>query len=316
MTDANDSALIALLRGTTLLWTDIASRVKAAGSAVAVMNTELGHPDPRDDWGDDDVTPLELFPQQPTPEQTQRLQAAHEEAVTLLDQWRKQGLRFLSLLNSEYPQQLREIFDLPPFLFAQGTLVANDRGVSVIGSRLASHDGIEFAQHVSHMLVERHLTVIAGGAAGIDAAAHETAIKSGGRTVAFLGTGITQRYPAQNARLQNLIARHGALFSQFWPDQQPTKWTFPLRNASMSGYGIASIIVEAGEYSGTRIQARQAQAHGRPLIIRDTVVDHTKWASNLAGRPGVYVVQSVQDVSHVLDILQQQEQDLVSLLPV
>ena len=165
MTDANDSALIALLRGTTLPWTDIASRVKAAGSAVAVMNTELGHPDPRDDWGDDDVTPLALFPQQPTPEQTQRLQAAHEEAVTLLDQWRKQGLRFLSLLNPEYPQQLREIFDLPPFLFAQGTLVANDRGVSVIGSRLASHDGMQ-------PLMRRQSKVVGGQLPSLVQASH------------------------------------------------------------------------------------------------------------------------------------------------
>ena len=84
--------------------------------------------------------------------------------------------------------------------------------------------------------------------------------------------------------------------SQFYPDAPPTKQSFPMRNVTMSGLGRASIIVEAGEHSGTRIQARVAVEHGRPVILTDLVVKATTWAKALVNRPGVYVAGSTADV--------------------
>ncbi len=100
------------------------------------------------------------------------------------------------------------------------------------------------------------ITVISGLAAGIDTAAHVAALDAGGRTVAVLGTGINRVYPAANRELQERIACEGLVLSQFWPDAAATKKSFPLRNATMSGYGRVTIVGEAGETSGARIQAR------------------------------------------------------------
>src|ERR1700744_4410475 len=100
----------------------------------------------------------------------------------------------------------------------------------------------------------RHVTVVSGLARGIDTAAHRAALDAGGRTVAVIGTGIGRVYPAENRGLQNEIADRGLLISQFWPDAPPQKHTFLMRNATMSGYGLATVVVEAGEHSGARAQ--------------------------------------------------------------
>jgi DNA processing protein len=152
----------------------------------------------------------------------------------------------------------------------------------------------------AHLLVSQGLTVIAGLAAGIDTAAHRAALDGGGRTVAFLGTGITQSYPASNRTLQSEIAERGLLVSQVYPDAPPTKQSFPMRNATMSGYGLATIVIEAGEHSGTRIQARVAGEHGRPVILTDRVAATTTWGTALAERPNVYVVSSTAELARAI----------------
>jgi len=140
------------------------------------------------------------------------------------------------------------------------------------------------------------VTVIAGLAAGIDTAAHRAALDARGRTVAVIGTGINKQYPAANRELHREIAARGLLLSQFWPDAPPQKHTFIMRNATMSGYGMATVVVEAGEHSGTRSQARMAVEHGRPVILTDMVVAGTSWGKELVGRPGVHVADSLQSV--------------------
>jgi DNA processing protein len=187
-------------------------------------------------------------------------------------------------------------------LFTRGTLVADERAVSVVGSRAASDAGLRLARTVASALVERGITVLSGLAAGVDTAAHRAALDAGGRTVAVIGTGINQSYPVANRRLQELIADNGLVVSQFWPDTPPTKQTFPMRNATMSAYGRATIVVEAGEKSGARIQARLAVAHGRPVILTDSVVHGTTWGNELVGKPGVTWARDVDGiVSHAVE---------------
>jgi DNA processing protein len=159
------------------------------------------------------------------------------------------------------------------------------------------------ALSVATHLAAEGLTVIAGLAAGIDTAAHRAALDSHGRTVGVIGTGIRKYYPADNRELQDQIARDGLLLSQFYPDAPPSKTSFPMRNATMSGYGIATVVVEAGEKSGARIQARLAVEHGRPVILSDMVVEANEWAKKLCSRPGVYVASSVGEVmDHVHEV--------------
>jgi DNA processing protein len=156
------------------------------------------------------------------------------------------------------------------------------------------------ASSISGALVAMNVTVAAGLAAGIDTVAHETALSKGGRTVAVIGTGINQHYPAVNRGLQERIATEGLLLSQFWPDAPPRQHNFPMRNAVMSGYGMATVVVEAGEQSGARIQARMAVKHGRPVILTDLVVNNTQWSKDLLDRPGVYVCSSIDEVTSVV----------------
>lgn len=192
--------------------------------------------------------------------------------------------------------RLRDIREVPPFLFYEGDLRRDDDGMSVVGSRSASAWGLHFAADAARLLVSEGLSVIAGLAAGIDTAAHRAALDERGRTVAFIGTGISRAYPKENALLQRDIAEGGLLLSQFYPDAPPTKQTFPMRNASMSGYGLATIVVEAGEHSGTRIQARLAGKHGRPVILTGRVAANTSWGRALVGRTNVHVVADLSEL--------------------
>lgn len=214
--------------------------------------------------------------------------------------WKAQGLEVLDVLSPRYPARLRGIHQAPPLLFARGDLVDDDHAVSVVGSRAASERGLDIASSVARCLVGEGLSVMAGLAAGIDTAAHRATLDTGGRTVAVIGTGINRSYPAANAALHREIAEHGLLLSQFWPDAPPQKHTFLMRNATMSGYGLATVVVEAGETSGARSQARMAVEHGRPVILTSLVVDRNDWAKRLVGRPGVNVAEGVGDIREII----------------
>lgn len=137
--------------------------------------------------------------------------------------------------------------------------------------------------------------MISGLAVGIDTAAHTAALAADGRTVAVIGTGIDRVYPAQNAALQEEIAAKGLVISQFLPGSPPTKTSFPMRNAVMSGYALATVVIEAAYRSGARMQARLALQHGRHVFLMRTLLDHD-WARDYAQRPGVTVVANAGDV--------------------
>lgn len=160
------------------------------------------------------------------------------------------------------------------------------------------------------------ITVITGLAAGIDTAAHVAALEAGGRTVAVIGTGLNRYYPTENRHLQDRMATEGLLLSQFWPDAPPTKHPFPMRNTVMSGYGAATIVVEAGKHSGARIQARRAVAHGRPVILTDLVVKANKWPAELIGRPGVYVAGSLAETMSIVESITNRPAEINALFAV
>jgi DNA processing protein len=220
-----------------------------------------------------------------------------------VDGWTGQGSVLVTILDGEYPARLRGIHQAPPLLFARGTLIAADSAVSVVGSREASDRGLAIAADVAGELVSRGVTVVAGLAAGIDTAAHRSALAAGGRTVGIIGTGINKTYPAQNKELHKEIASRGLLLSQFWPDAPPQKHNFLMRNATMSGYGLATVVVEAGEHSGARAQARMAVEHGRPVILTEIVVERNEWAQDLVDRPGVHVASSLRSLLETVDRL-------------
>ena len=266
----------------TTSWSTIASEVALRGSAVAVRE-EL-HP------------PVLAF------EDGDGVDPQLRRARDTLRAWEAAGdFDVLTVLDAGYPVALREIHQMPPLLFVKGHLHADEVAVSVIGSRDAGDRGRSIAATVARALADRQIAVISGLAEGIDGAAHEATLEVGGRPIGVIGTGIRGVYPASHRSLHERVAAAGALVSQFYPDAPPTKQSFPMRNVTMSGLGRASIIVEAGERSGTRILARVATEHGRPVILTDFVVNATTWGKALANRPGVYVAGSTADVLGAVD---------------
>jgi DNA processing protein len=240
--------------------------------------------------------PPQIFP---SPDAEEALAGAQHD----LQAWQSAGLRFVGVEDDDFPQRLLDIMETPPFLFVQGELKAEDPGLSVVGSRKASPRGLDMAARIAEFLVRENLTVISGLADGVDAAAHRAALDAGGRTAAFIATGVMRVYPAKHRQLQAEVADRGLVLSQFWPDSPPQKQNFLMRNALMSGYGLATIVVEAGETSGARAQARMAVEHGRPVILTDHVVRSNHWAQALMERPGVHMVSGLRDLGPLVENL-------------
>lgn len=200
----------------------------------------------------------------------------------------------------EYPEKLRDAEYPIALLYYRGWWdLVNSRSVAVVGTREPSEDGIRRARKLVQALVKDGFTVVSGLAKGIDRVAHETAIKAGGRTIAVIGTPISHAYPAANRDLQELIARDFLLISQVpvkrWQQQGPkqNRIFFPERNITMSALTEATIIIEAGETSGTLIQARHALKQKRKLFILDSCFNkpNITWPQRFADEGAIRVLE-------------------------
>jgi DNA processing protein len=284
------AALVALLRTGRRPWLEYAELVEELGSASKALQRELEAPP-------DGQT--SLLPAEPLAEDELTARARAD-----LDRWDAGGMRLVTVLDSDYPPNLKAVHDRPPILFIAGQLTQADaRSVAVVGARKATPDGIERTRHIAENLVDAGYTVVSGLAAGIDTAAHTSALKNQGRTVAVIGTGLARSYPPENRDLQRHLAKECAVVSQFWPDTPPSKRTFPMRNAVMSGIALATVVVEASDTSGARMQARLALAQGRPVFLHHTLVERQPWAQIAARRPGTHVIHEPQELTQALERL-------------
>jgi DNA processing protein len=269
------AALVVLLRNGAQPRTAYAGLVEERASAIAVLEEERG-----------------LFARDEL-----------ENATTEIAGWEAQGMRVLSVLDRDYPVNLRAVHDRPAIVFVAGRLEPRDaRSVAVIGARRASRQGLTRTREITDHLVDAGYTVASGLAAGIDTAAHTAALARGGRTVAVIGTGLHRCYPPHNCELQHRIATECAVVSQFWPDSPPSRQSFPMRNAVMSGLTLGTVVVEASDRSGSRIQARLALAHGRPVFLPESLLEQ-RWARDYADRPGTHVVCSPAEITSVIERL-------------
>lgn len=289
------AALLVALRSSELSWPQIARRVEEAGSTSTILEELTSPSAPTLDH-----QPLDL-----------------DTAVTAMceeiEQWSAEGMGLVTLLDESYPTQLLMVHQRPPFLTYRGLPDPSEiNAVAVVGSRAASPAGLERARSVATLLCNHGTTVVSGLAAGIDTAAHRAALDAGSRTVAVVGTGLRHCYPAENRELQSQIARTGAVFSQFWPDAGPAKHQFPMRNGVMSGMTIATVIVEAGEHSGARTQARLALEHGRHVFLMREVMAN-EWARAIADRPNTTVLEGPDHLIKVLDDLLAEVPDLIDV---
>jgi DNA processing protein len=226
-----------------------------------------------------------------------------ETTMTEIERWEARGIDLVSVLDSRYPENLLAVHDRPPLLFVAGALVPEDaRSLAVIGSRRASSQGLAAAKQIAEHLAAHGYSVTSGLASGIDTVAHTAALAHGGRTLAVIGTGLLHSYPPQNAELQKQIADDCAVVSQFWPEAPPSRRSFPMRNAVMSGMSLGTVIVEASHTSGARVQARLALAQGRPVFLREALLEQD-WAKDVATRAGTYVAETPEEITATIERL-------------
>lgn len=225
------------------------------------------------------------------------------------------GARLVTVLDTEYPVNLRRVHNLPPFLFVLGELKPADiRSVAVVGTRDASELGVKQASKMARHLAARDVTVVSGMAAGIDTAAHEACLDAGGRTLAVMGTGILGCFPKVNLGLKERIAARGAVVSQFWPNQHGSRHTFPMRNVVTSGISQATVVIEASKTSGARMQARLAHEHGKMVFVIDSLTKEDWAREAVAARRAVAVsdvdeiARRLQDADEVLEATELREQ--------
>lgn len=197
-----------------------------------------------------------------------RTGAAREAAEAEIRRARERGLRIVGRDESDYPADLRQIYDPPPVLYVRGRLKADEggRSVAIVGSRAASAPGRALAAAMARDLAGCDLTIVSGLARGIDSAAHRGALAAPGRTVAVLGSGLDCLYPPENAALAASIAEEGAIVSEFPLGTPPHRGNFPRRNRIIAGWGVAVVVVEATETSGALTTARAALEEGRDVF--------------------------------------------------
>ena len=173
----------------------------------------------------------------------------------------------LTQQDPEYPPSLREIYDPPIVLYVKGRLTDRDRNaVALVGSRQTTHYGLETARKLGYQLAYTGVTVVSGGARGIDTAAHQGAMSAKGRTVAVLGTGINIVFPPENKELFDRIAENGAVITQFPFNRSADKQTFPIRNRIVAGMTLGTVVIEATLNSGALITANFATDYGRQVF--------------------------------------------------
>lgn len=208
-------------------------------------------------------------------------------------------IQVVAMEDIEYPARLKQIYDPPLVLYVRGDVEALNRpGIAVIGTRHPTPYGIGMAERLSCDLAARGLVIFSGLARGVDSAAHRGAVSAKGKTVAVFGTGVDVVYPKENSRLADqILSLGGALVSEFPLGTFAAPQNFPIRNRIISGMSFAVLVVEAAEYSGTRITARCALEQGRDVYaVPGNVTNKNSWGPNTLIKQGAHLVATWEDV--------------------
>ncbi len=226
---------------------------------------------------------------------------AWEKSVDLAGELKRiadYGCQVLVQADENYPASLREIYDPPLVLYVKGHLTAKDKNaVAMVGSRMTTHYGIETARKLAYQLAYVGVTVVSGGARGIDTAAHQGALSGKGRTIAVLGTGINLVAPPENAELFERIAADGAVITQFPFNRPADKQSFPIRNRIVAGMTLGTVVVEANLSSGALITANFAAEYGRQIFAVPGRIDspRSKGCHDLI-KKGAKLCEGVEDI--------------------
>jgi DNA processing protein len=201
--------------------------------------------------------------------------------------------------DEAYPERLREIYDPPTVLWIRGNVELLARpGIAVVGTRQPSPYGSGMAELLSRDLANRRLVILSGMARGVDTAAHKGAIEAGGKTIAVWGTGIDVIYPKENKKLaESIVTSGGAIVSEYRLGTFPAPQNFPIRNRILSGMSVGVLVIEAAEYSGTRITARCAMEQNRDVYaVPGNVTNKNAWGPNTLIKQGAKLTATWEDI--------------------
>jgi len=252
--------------------------------------------------------PQDIFHASLTELEAQGLQAHSAQAISqgrslelAAEELAKAATGKISIITKEdvqWPARLAEIYDPPLVLYIRGNVEAVSLpGIAVVGTRHPTPYGIGMAERLANDLAARGLVIFSGLARGVDAAGHRGAVKSG-KTVAVFGTGVDEIYPRENKKIADaILASGGALVSEFPLGSFPAPQNFPIRNRIISGLALGVLVVEAGEYSGTRITARCALEQSRELFaVPGNVTSRNSWGPNTLIKQGAKLTATWEDV--------------------
>ena len=209
------------------------------------------------------------------------------------------GGTILTPEDAAYPERLREIYDPPTTLWIRGDVRQLARpGIAVVGTRQPSPYGAGMAELLSRDLANRRMVILSGMARGVDTAAHKGAIEAGGKTVAVWGTGIDVIYPKENKKLaEQIVATGGTIVSEYPLGTFPAPQNFPIRNRILSGMSVGVLVIEAAEYSGTRITARCAMEQNRDVFaVPGNVTNKNAWGPNTLIKQGAKLTATWEDI--------------------
>jgi DNA processing protein len=200
--------------------------------------------------------------------------------------------------DAEYPERLKAIHDPPAVLFVRGTLPGREEpAVAIVGARRATPYGLSVARRLGGELARAGFTVVSGLARGIDGAAHEGAIRAGGRTIGVMGCGLDIAYPPEHIELIEEMVRQGAVVSEFPVGTPPYRANFPKRNRIISGMSLGVVVVEAGPESGALITARLALEQGREVFaVPGPAGSAMSVGTHRLLREGAKLVEGLQDI--------------------
>jgi DNA processing protein len=215
-----------------------------------------------------------------------------------------QGIKILIWQDETYPQRLKEIEQPPPVLYIRGDYLPEDLfAVAIVGTRRVTAYGRQITEELAAYLASNRITLVSGLARGVDAIAHQTALKAGGRTIGVLGSGVDRIYPPEHRGLAEKMMESGAIVSDYAPGTPPDASNFPPRNRIISGLSLAVVVIEAGETSGALITAEFAAEQGREVFaVPGSILAPQSKGTNKLIQNGALPLLSVNDLMQPLNL--------------
>ena len=288
------------------------SRLELSPRAVRALLEKFGSPEAIFNSSEDELKTINELTNQGRGKILGPVPVALERDLKLIDEMK---ISAIPILSDDYPVRLKEIYDPPALIYVRGDLLETDKfALGIVGSRRASVYGRSVAESISRNLAVRGLTIVSGGARGIDTAAHKGALTASGRTIAVLGCGVDVAYPAENKKLYETIAESGAVISEFPLGSAPEPWRFPPRNRLISGLSIGVLVCQCPTASGALITASYAAEQGRDVYaVPGNVDDDRNAGCHSLIKDGAKLVENADDILVELGLTTTEEENKVQL---